>query len=92
MLDYKDIIIKRYALQLSGSEIARQLGCSKSGVNDFLKAFQKCETLNFPLPEGITNYAIAEMVYGKSSTIGMRDESFEPVSYTHLTLPTMAVV
>lgn len=28
MLDYKDIIIKRYALKLSGREIARQLGVS----------------------------------------------------------------
>ena len=26
MLDYKNIIIKHYALSLSGSEIARQLG------------------------------------------------------------------
>ena len=37
MLDYKDIIIKSYALNMSSAEIARQLGCSKSGVNDFLK-------------------------------------------------------
>lgn len=97
MLDYKDIIIKRYALQLSGSEIARQLGCSKSGVNDFLKAFQKCDTLSFPLPEGITNYAIAEMVYGKSPTIGVRDESFELPDYRTVhsqltTRPNMTLV
>ena len=32
-LDYKDIIIKHYALSMSGSEIARQAGFSKSGVN-----------------------------------------------------------
>ena len=31
-----DIIIKHYALSMSGSEIARQTGASKSGVNDFL--------------------------------------------------------
>ena len=42
-LDYKDIIIKHYALSMSGSEIARQTGFSKSGVNDFLRAFKKCE-------------------------------------------------
>lgn len=42
-LDYKDIIIKHYALSMSGSEIARQIGASKSGVNDFLRAFKKCE-------------------------------------------------
>lgn len=34
MLDYKNIIIKHYALSLSGSKIARQLGASKSGVNE----------------------------------------------------------
>ena len=42
-VDYKDIIIKHYALSMSGSEIARQAGFSKSGVNDFLRAFKKCE-------------------------------------------------
>lgn len=55
MLDYKNIIIKRYALSMSGSEIARQLSVSKSGVNDFLRAFEKCENLSYPLPPGITN-------------------------------------
>ncbi|MCI6044457.1 hypothetical protein MR857_14280 [bacterium] len=64
MLDYKNIIIKRYALSMSGSEIARQLSVSKSGVNDFLRAFEKCENLSYPLPPGITNYGIAELVYG----------------------------
>ena len=82
MLDYKDIIIKSYALNMSGAEIARQLGCSKSGVNDFLNAFKKCETLSFPLPEGITNYGIAELVYGKAPVSGNRDESFELPDYS----------
>ena len=45
-LDYKDISIKHYALSMSGSEIARQTGFCKSGVNDFLRAFKKCEDLN----------------------------------------------
>ena len=81
MLDYKDIIIKHYALNMSGSEIARQLVCSKSGVNDFLKAFRECEDLSYPLPQGITNYAIAELVYGKTAVTGTRDESFELPDY-----------
>ena len=38
MLDYKNIIIKSYALNMSDAEIARQLGCS-----NFLNAFKKCE-------------------------------------------------
>ena len=77
MLDYKDIIIKRYALHLSGSEIARQIGASKSGVNDFLKAFEGCESLQYPLPSGITNYGIAELVYGPVSVVGGRNENIE---------------
>lgn len=71
-LDYKDIIIKHYALSMSGSEIARQAGFSKSGVNDFLRAFKKCEDLSYPLPAGITNYGIALKVYG--AVPGSEDE------------------
>lgn len=68
MLDYKDIIIKSYALNMSGAEIARQLGCSKSGVNDFLNAFKKCEALSFPLPGesqtmGLLNWFMAKPPY-----------------------------
>lgn len=77
-LDYKDIIIKHYALSMSGSEIARQTGFSKSGVNDFLRAFKKCEDLNFPLPAGITNYGIALKVYGsvQEQEVEMRTSSY----------------
>ena len=76
MLDYKTIIIKRYALNLSGTQIAKDLGCSKSGVNDFLKRFEECKTISFPLPDGITNYGIAELVYGRVSGQGTRNETF----------------
>ena len=63
MLDYKDIITKHYALGMSGRKIAESLKVSKSGVNDFLQAFQECPVLSYPLPEGITNYGIAALVY-----------------------------
>lgn len=76
MLDYKDIIIRHYGLGLSGREIAKQLSVSKSGVNDFLTAFKKCKTLSFPLPEGITNYAIANHVYGPAQSPQIRDSGF----------------
>ena len=45
MLDYKDILTKRYVLRLSLREIAEQTGAGKSGVHDFLKAFEKCDAL-----------------------------------------------
>ena len=80
-LDYKDIIIKHYALSMSGSEIARQTGFSKSGVNDFLRAFKKCEDLQYPLPTGITNYGIAMKVYGSVSGSGCRNENIELPDY-----------
>lgn len=81
MLDYKDIIIRHCALSLSGSEIARQLGVSKSGVNDFLRAFDRCESLSYPLPPGITNYGIAELVYGSVPGSGGRNENIEYPDY-----------
>ena len=49
-LDYKDIIIKHYALSMSGSEIARQAGFSKSGVNVLLeKHSRSSEDLSYPI-------------------------------------------
>lgn len=81
MLDYKDIIIKHYALEMSGSEIARQIGASKSGVNDFLKAFRECNTLQYPLPSGITNYGIAELVYGNPPGNNGRNPDIEYPDY-----------
>ena len=77
MLDYKDIIIKHYALHMSGRMIASALGVSKSGVNEFLSAFDKCTSLQYPLPEGITNYGIAELVYGSNKNVVGRDLSYE---------------
>lgn len=77
MLDYKDIIIKHYGLGMSGREIAIRQHKSKSGVNDFLKAFAKCEALGYPLPEGITNEGIAELVYQKNKPEASRDFQYE---------------
>ena len=73
MLDYKDIIVKHFGLGMSGRQIARELGVSKSGVNDVLGAFKRCESLDFPLPEGITNYGIAAKIYGGSPGAVGRD-------------------
>jgi len=77
MLDYKDIVTKHFALGMSGSKIAEYLKVSKSGVNDFLRAFKECEKIGYPLPEGITNYGIAEIVYGRATGSGSRDLSYE---------------
>ena len=81
MLDYKDIIIKHYALDMSGLAIAKSLGVSPSGVNDFLRAFKECKSLEYPLPAGITNYGIASAVYGQNPAVMGRDLSYELPDY-----------
>ena len=81
MLDYKDIITRHFALEMSGKAIAESLGVSPSGVNDFLRAFKECRTLGYPLPPGITNYGIAAEVYGKNPAIVGRDLSYEMPDY-----------
>ena len=58
MLDYKTIIIKRYALKMFGREIARQIGASKSGINEFLKAFEECDNISYPLPAPERHYQL----------------------------------
>ena len=77
MLDYKSIIIKRYALGLSYKELAEEFSASKSGINDFIRAFERCEKLSYPLPEGITNYAIYELVYGHEPGANRRNAGYE---------------
>lgn len=77
MLDYKSILVKRYVLHLSGREIAKELGYSKTSVNDFIKAFDRCESIRFPLPQGITNAGIHDAVYGKGKDALGRNPSFE---------------
>lgn len=81
MLDYKNIINKRYLFNMSGREIADQLGVSKSGVYDFLNAFDKCDKLSFPLPEGITNYGIHELVYGHAPGSNTRSSDYQLPDY-----------
>ena len=39
MLDYKSIIIKRYALGMSYKELAEEFSASKSGINDFIRVY-----------------------------------------------------
>ena len=88
LLDCKDIIIKHYALGMSGREIAEELSVSKSGVNKFLAAFKACKTLNYPLPAGITNYGISAAVYEKNPGVVGRDLSYEMPDYETVVTPS----
>jgi len=86
MLDYKDLIIKHYGGGISARELAAMNLGSKSGISDFLRSFEKCSKLSYPLPEGITNYGIAELVYGSTpaSHNSGRNESFEQPDYSEV--------
>lgn len=84
MYDYKNIIIKRYALNLSYKELAEQFGVSKSGIGDFISAFERCEKLSYPLPEGITNYAIYELVYGHEPGSNRRSDGYEKPDFAYI--------
>ena len=75
LLDYKDIIIKHYALSMSSREIAEQISVSKS-----LATFKDCKAVGYPLPEGITNYGIATAVYGKLPSAAGRDFNYETLA------------
>lgn len=83
-LDYKSIIIKHYVLHMSGAEIAAQINASKSGVNGFLKAFEKADKVSFPLPAGITNDGIFALVYGENEGGTGRDERYELPDYAEV--------
>lgn len=84
MLDYKDIITKYFVFGMPGAEIARQTNMSKSGINDFLRAFKSSEKISFPLPEGITNYGIHELVYGHAPGANNRSDGYEKPDYAEV--------
>jgi hypothetical protein len=57
--------------------LAEEFGVRKFGVNDFIHVFEKCDKLYCPLPECITNYAIAELVYGHALGSNNRGSEYE---------------
>ena len=52
MLDYKSIIIKRYALGLSYKELAEEFSASKSGINDCKQPLSAASRAAFPGQSG----------------------------------------
>lgn len=74
MLDYKRILGLRYGSNLSGREIAKSCGYSKSAVNEFLKRFKEDGQLKLPLGPDVTNENIEELLYKKR---GVKDKAIE---------------
>lgn len=54
---------------VSSREIAKTIGCGKTTINEFLKRFQACEALRYPLPEDVTNEFIGELLYRKAGNL-----------------------
>mgnify|MGYP000495967409 FL=1 len=48
-MDYKKVMRLHYVNKLSSREISASCSCSKSIVNEFLKRFQKCPELMYPI-------------------------------------------
>lgn len=65
MLDYKRILGLRFVSNLSGREIARSCGCSKSAVNEFLRRFRESGQLKLPLGPEVTNDVIESLLYSR---------------------------
>ena len=51
------------------------------GDNEFLKTFEECDNISYPLPNGITNYGIAELVYGNPPGNNSRNPNIEYPDY-----------
>ena len=55
-MDYKKVLRLRFVNRLSCREIAESCGdCGKISVNEFLKRFDACPELTYPLSEDVTN-------------------------------------
>ena len=66
-MDYKKVLRLRFVNRLSCREIAESCGdCGKTSVNEFLKRFDACPELTYPLSEDVTNEYIEGLLYKKS--------------------------
>lgn len=54
-MDYKKVLRLHFVSKMSGRDIATLCGCSKTTVNEFLRRFNKCQELSYPLSKEVTN-------------------------------------
>lgn len=65
-MDYKKVLRLHFVSKMSSRDIAAACGCSKTTVNEFLKRFNDCSELSYPLSEEVTNELIEETLYHKT--------------------------
>ena len=64
-MDYLRVLRLHFVNRLSGRDIAANCGCGKTTVNEFIRRFNDCGELRYPLPEGVTNEYIEKLLYKK---------------------------
>ena len=82
-MDYKRILKLRYEKGFSCRGIAGSTGYGKSAIGEFIKRFDECEALSWPLPEEVTNEYIESLLYKRQGNVNndafYRDFSEEEV-------------
>ena len=68
-MDYKRVLALHFTNGMSSREIAETTGDGKTTLNEFLKRFQQCGVLKYPLPEDVTNEFIGELLYRKAGNL-----------------------
>ena len=64
-MDYKRVLRLHFVNGYSSRTIGKQTFDGKSTVADFLKRFNECEELSWPIPEEVTNEFIETLLYKK---------------------------
>ena len=64
-MDYLRVLRLHFVNRLSGRDIATNCGCGKTSVNEFIRRFNDCDELTYPLPQDITNEYIEKLLYKK---------------------------
>ena len=65
-MDYKRVLKLHFVNGFSGRAIAINTHeGKKTAINEFLKRFNECEELNWPLSEEVTNEYIENLLYKK---------------------------
>ena len=72
-MDYKRVLRLHYVNGYSSRSIGKQTADGKSNVAEFLKRFEACEELSWPLLEDVTNEYIESLLYKKRGNTSNND-------------------
>ena len=72
-MDYKRVLRLHYVNGYSSRAIGKQTYDGKSTVAEFLKRFEECEELSWPLSEEVTNEYIENLLYKKKGNTANDD-------------------